>query len=123
MKELVLPLTWGGISAGSLFAKLNALLSAGSGGITGFKYIKKTGNFSYTTQASGIVLGYCSSRYDTAYPSATISTNGTIINLENSPSSAKEVRYSFWGIFAKSANIIGDKDGDGSITAHIFEFI
>lgn len=99
------------------------MLSAGGGGITGFKYIKKTGNFTYKTQASGIVLGSCSSRFDTDYPSATISTNGAIINLENSPSAGADVSYYFWGIFAKSASIIGNKDGDGSVTAHIFEFI
>lgn len=90
----------------------------------GFKYIKKTGDFTYKTQASGIVLGHCSSRYDTYNPSVTISTNGAIINLENSPSAGAEVSYYFWGIFAKSANIIGNKDYvDGSVKAHIFEFI
>ena len=100
------------------------MLSAGGGGITGFKYIKKTGDFTYKTKASGIVLGHCSSLFDNYNPSVTISTNGAIINLENSPSAGAEASYYFWGIFAKSANIIGNKDYvNGSVTAHIFEFI
>ena len=100
----------GGASTGSVFAKLNALLSAGSGGITGFKYIKKTGRFSYKTQASGILLGQ---GFDGNFEL----TNAYIIrtyqeNIDKKP-------YIF-GVFAKNAVI---QSVVNSNEAYIFEFI
>lgn len=100
----------GGTTAGSIFAKLNALLSAGSGGITGFKYIKKTGRFSYTTQASGILLGR-------GYGDDFDLTNAYIIQTFQTERSTKP--YIF-GAFTKNAVIISKAN---SYEAYIFEFI
>lgn len=105
----------GGTTAGSIFAKLNALLSAGSGGITGFKYIDKTTTSSngttYTTQASGILL-----------------TEGSNVYIESGGKGIQTLFYetqysgdleSFIGLFQKGAKIKIGKNGH----AHIFEFI
>lgn len=104
----------GGTTAGSIFAKLNALLSAGGGGITGFKYIKKTGRFSYTTQASGILLGR---GYDGQFEL----TNAYIgiVYRNTSGDSSEKVPYIF-GAFAKNAGITSSSSNNET---HIFEFI
>lgn len=94
----------GGTSTGSVFAKLNALLNAGGsgGGITGFKYIKKTGDLTYTTQASGILL--------THDDTTDITSGGKMIPTFQNASI---------GFFQKGAKIrIYERN-----TAYIFEFI
>ena len=95
----------GGTTAGSVFAKLNALLSAGGGGITGFKYIEKSTSSSsttYTTQASGIFLTNDSNTY--------ITSGGKDISISQS---------AFIGYLQKGAKIrIYERS-----TAYIFEFI
>lgn len=107
---------WGGTTAGSIFAKLNALLNAGgSGGITGFKYINKTATSSsgttYTTQASGILLTDDSNVY--------IESGGKEIKTYFQEAPYGDNYVSFVGFFQKGAKIkIGYKSH-----AHIFEFI
>lgn len=104
----------GGISAGSLFAKLNALLSAGSGGITGFKYIKKTGNFTYTTQASGIAIGSTIPKPSSSQPRLFISNSGSFLSIGEDQ----------FFVFTAGAKITGEKDSSqDSISCEIFEFV
>lgn len=104
--------TGGGTTAGSIFAKLNALLSAGGGGITGFKYIEKTGEFSYTTKASGILLGR---GYDDYFNL----TNACIIQTFKETEGSDKRPYLF-GAFAKNAVI---RSTARTTDAYIFEFI
>ena len=116
MKELALPLMWGGTTAGSIFAKLNALLSAGgSGGITGFKYMDKTtmssSGTTYTTQASGILL--------TEYSGVRIASGGKIIQTLFYEAQHTGEQESFIGLFQKGAKITIAKNNH----AYIFEFI
>lgn len=105
----------GGTTAGSIFAKLNALLSAGSGGITGFKYIDKTtssnSGTTYTTQASGIFLTDDSNVY--------IESGGKEIQTLFYETQYAGDKKSFIGLFRKGAKIRIGKNGH----AHIFEFI
>lgn len=105
----------GGTTAGSIFAKLNALLSAGSGGITGFKYINKTTTASngttYTTQASGILLTDDSNVY--------IESGGKAIQTLFYETQYTGDEESFIGLFQKGAKIKIGRNG----YAHIFEFI
>ena len=107
--------TGGGASTGSVFAKLNALLSAGGGGITGFKYMDKTTTSSsgttYTTQASGILLTEDKDVY--------ITSGGTSITTLFLAGSHGNNQYSFIGFFQKGAKISIGYDSH----AHIFEFI
>lgn len=111
----------GGTTAGSIFAKLNALLSAGSGGITGFKYISKSGTFTYTTQASGIVFGIIKGMYAAYTPSLSI-TKGAYLEIERNYE--YEADYKYIGFFTNGATIKGVRDGNNDIiTANIFEFI
>ena len=111
----------GGTTAGSIFAKLNALLSAGSGGITGFKYIQKTGDFTYNTQASGIVFGIIRGMYASYTPSLSI-TKGSYLEIERNPEF--EADYKYIGLFTNGATIKGVLDGkNDTVTAYIFEFI
>lgn len=100
----------GGTTAGSIFAKLNALLSAGGGGITGFKYISKLGKFSYTTQASGILLGQGS---DGNFKL----TNAYIIHVYRESTDDKPFIF---GVFTKNAVI---RSVGNTNETHIFEFI
>lgn len=107
--------TGGGTSTGSVFAKLNALLSTGgSGGITGFKYMDKTTSSSsgttYTTQASGILL---------TDNGAYITSGGAQILTLFMESPYGDDRYSYIGLFQKGAKIEISRNG----RAHIFEFI
>lgn len=102
----------GGTTAGSIFAKLNALLSAGSGGITGFKYIYKTANFSYTTQASGILLGR-------GYDDYFILTNAYIIQTFQA-TEGSDTKPRLFGAFAKNALI---RSTSNDCEVYIFEFI
>ena len=101
----------GGATAGSIFAKLNALLSAGGGGgITGFKYIKKTGRFSYTTHASGILLGQ-------GFEGNFELTNAYIIRTYQENIDKKPFIF---GVFTKNAVIASSVNNSET---HIFEFI
>ena len=113
---------WGGNTAGGVCAKLNALLSAGgSGGITGFKYINKTGNFSYTTKASGIVIGTIRGVSTSTTPSFSI-TKGSYLAIEREPTF--DVYYEYIGFFTNGATINGNLDNkNDTIIANIFEFI
>ena len=86
------------------------MLSAGGGGITGFKYIKKTGEFSYTTKASGILLGR-------GYDAQFTLTNAYIIRVYRE--NADEIPYIF-GVFTKNAVIRSNRNFN---EAYIFEFI
>lgn len=106
---------WGGTTAGSVFAKLNALLNAGgSGGITGFKYIDKTTSSSsgttYTTQASGILL---------TDNGTYITSGGAQIMTLFIESPSGDYQNSYIGLFQKGAKINISKNRH----AHIFEFI
>lgn len=107
--------TGGGTTAGSVFAKLNALLSAGSGGITGFKYMDKTTTSTYgttyTTQASGILL--------TDYDGVRIESGGATVRSYYVEGDYGNVDESFIGFFQKGAKISIEKNNH----AHIFEFI
>ena len=108
----------GGTTAGSIFAKLNALLSAGSGGITGFKHsdlsvTNTTKN--YTTTSSGFLLAY----FNNDNCSAVIKTNGEMITAYFSDS----IIHKF-GMFTAGAQIIVDSTNRYyTNSAHVFEFI
>lgn len=86
------------------------MLSAGGGGITGFKYIEKTGRFSYKTKASGILLGQ---GFDGNFEL----TNAYIIHVYRENESAKP--YIF-GVFTKNAAIASSSN---TTDIYIFEFI
>ena len=109
--------TGGGASTGSVFAKLNALLSAGgSGGITGFKYTSFTASRStrtYTTTKSGILLSYVPDG-DMCY----IASNGTIIPVLREETITTDINEYIFGAFTSNAQI-----QVRGTTAHIFEFI
>ena len=82
----------------------------------GFKYIKKTGRFSYTTQASGIILGRCYA------PEESYTLTNAYIGIvyrNTSGDSYEKVPYIF-GAFAKNAVIASSAN---SSETHIFEFI
>ena len=92
------------------------LSAGGSGGITGFKYIKKTGRFSYTTQASGIILGRC---YTPEENYTLTNAYIGIVYQNTSGGSNEKVPYIF-GAFAKNAVIASSVNNSET---HIFEFI
>lgn len=111
----------GGTTAGSIFAKLNALLSAGSGGITGFKYTSKSGSFTYKTTSSGIVIGTVRGRYSSSTTTISI-TKGSYIQIDRNYES--EADYQYIGFFTNNATITGQRDNSSdTISANIFEFI
>ena len=107
----------GGISAGSLFAKLNALLSSG-GGISGFKYTQVTASDTtkrYTTKAAGFLLG---DKTNYSFVSITNSKGATIQMYKTAEES------SVFGIFVAGAIIEAESTwNQHTAVAHIFEFI
>ena len=91
------------------------MLSAGGGGITGFKYMDKTttssSGITYTTQASGILL--------TEYSGVRIVSGGKIIQTLFYEDQHTGEQKSFIGLFQKGAKITIAKINH----AYIFEFI
>lgn len=105
-----------------MFAKLNALLSAG-GGISGFKYTQKTDSFTYTTTSSGICVGEIIGGYANRTPSLTI-TNGYLLTFVMTGYESFKVANKFIGFFTTNANIEGVIDSNGDvIKVNFFEFI
>lgn len=106
--------TGGSASAGSVMSKLNQIIgtTGSGGGITGFKYIYKTAKFSYTTQASGILLGR-------GYDDYFYLTNACIIQTFKE-TEGSDMRPYLFGAFAKNALI---RSTANTSDAYIFEFI
>lgn len=94
------------------------------GGGLNFKYTgHKTGNFSYTTTSSGIVLGYVKGGYESTTPSISL-TGGAIAEFKLLGCESYKAAYTAVGFFQKGATITGEEDGSkDTVTADIFEFI
>lgn len=110
--------TGGSASAGSVMSKLNQIIgSTGSGGgITGFKYINKTGRFSYTTRASGIIFG----RGYNPKENFTLTNAYIGIVFQNTSGDISEKTPYIFGAFTKNAVIASSANTNET---HIFEFI
>ena len=96
---------------------MNALLSAGGGGISGFKYTQVTASDttkSYTTKAAGFLLG---DKTDNTLVS--ITKNGATIQIYKTAA-----KSSVFGIFVAGAIVEAESTHKYEIAvAHIFEFI